>query len=172
MVAHCVRIVPASVSSYTVSMKKLLAILVLGLLLSSNAYAGKVKLICQGPLEKIEGHNFYINFDDKTIDVIQGAYGNKLTFKVSEYTDYLVQSHLRSLLKGDTSYDTHVTDWINWDTEKHKYHLYQIQIDRIEGMAFIVRSKKPYKEGKKTYKLVPLDEWGMQCKKSGLSGKF
>ena len=63
-------------------MKKLLGILVLGLLLSSNAYAGKVKLICQGLLEKIEGYNFYINFDDKTIDVLQGAYGNKLTFKV------------------------------------------------------------------------------------------
>ena len=153
-------------------MKKLLGILVLGLLLSSNAYAAKVKLICQGLLEKIEGHNFYINFDDKTIDVIQGAYGNKLTFKVKEYTDYLVQSHLRSLLKGDTSYDTHVTDWINWDSDEYKYHLYQVQIDRIEGMAVIMRSKKPYKEGKAKYKLVPLDEYGMQCKKSGLSGKF
>ena len=153
-------------------MKKFLTVLVMSLLLSSNAYAGKVKLICQGMLEKIEGHNFYINFDDKTIDVIQGAYGNKLTFKVKEYTDYLVQSHLRSLLKGDTSYDTHVTDWINWDTDEHKHHLYAVVIDRIEGVAGIVRSKKPYKKGKKTYKLVPLDDWGMQCKKSGLSGKF
>ena len=153
-------------------MKKFLTVLVLSLLLSSNAYAGKVKLICQGMLEKIEGHNFYINFDDKTIDVLQGAYGNKLTFKVKEYTEYTVQSHLRSLLKGDTSYDTHVTDWINWDTDEHKYHLYAVVIDRIEGIAGIVRSKKPYKEGKKTYKLVPLDEYGMQCKKSGLSGKF
>ena len=123
-------------------------------------------------LEKIEGHNFYINFDDKTIDVIQGAYGNKLTFKVDVYDEYTVTSHLRSLLKGDTSYDTHVTDWINWDTDEHKYHLYSVQIDRIEGMAAILRSKKPYKEGKKTYKLVPLDDWGMTCKKSGLSGKF
>ena len=62
-------------------MKKLLGIVVLSLLLSGNAYASKVKLICQGLLEKIEGHNFYINFDEKTIDVLQGAYGNKLTFK-------------------------------------------------------------------------------------------
>ena len=153
-------------------MKKFLSILVFSLLLSCNAYAAKVKLICQGLLEKIEGHNFYINFDDKTIDVLQGAYGNKLTFEVKEYNDYLVQSHIRSLLKGDTSYDTHVTDWINWDTEDHKYHLYSVVIDRIEGMAAILRSEKPYKEGKKTYKLVALDEWGMQCKKSGLSGKF
>ena len=153
-------------------MKKFIGILVLSLLLSSNAYAGKVKLICQGLLEEIEGYNFYINFDDKTIDVLQGGYGNKLTFKVKSITEYEVMSHMRSLLKGDTSYDTHVTDWINWDTDEHKYHLYGIQIDRIEGMAGIVRSKKPFKKGKKTYKLVPLDEWGMQCKKSGLSGKF
>ena len=152
-------------------MKKFLSILVVSLLLlSCNAYAAKVKLICGGLLEKIEGHNFYINFDDKTIDVLQGAYGNKLTFEVKEYNDYLVQSHI-SLLKGDTSYDTHVTDWINWDTEDHKY-IYSVVIDRIEGMAAILRSEKPYKEGKKTYKLVALDEWGMQCKKSGLSGKF
>ena len=153
-------------------MKKLLGIVVVGLLLSSNAYAEKVKLICQGLLERIEGHNFYINFDDKTIDVLQGAYGNKLTFKVDVYDEYTVTSHLRSLLKGDTSHDTHVTDWINWDSDKYKHHLYGVVIDRIEGIAGIVRSKKPYKEGKKTYKLVPLDEWGMQCKKSGLSGKF
>ena len=152
-------------------MKKLSLYIFLILMLSTNAHA-KTKLICQGILEKIEGHNFYINFDDKTIDVFQGAYGNKLTFKVKEYTDYIVQSHLRSLLKGDTSYDTHVTDWINWDSDEYKYHLYGVVIDRIEGIAGIVRSKKPYKEGKKTYKLVPLDEWGMQCKKSGLSGKF
>ena len=153
-------------------MKKLLVIVLLSLLFNSNAYAVKVKLICQGILEKVEGYNFYINFDDKTIDVLQGVYGNKLTFKVKEYTEYTVQSHLRSLLKGDTRYDTHVTDWINWDSDEYKYHLYAVMIDRIEGIAGIVRSKKPYKEGKKTYKLVPLTEWGMQCKKSGLSGKF
>ena len=153
-------------------MKKVLGIVVLGLLLSGNAYAAKVKLICQGLLQKIEGHNFYINFDDKTIDVLQGAYGNKLTFKVKQNDDYWVISHLRSLLKGDTSYDTHVTDWINWDSEDNKYHLYQVQIDRIEGLAVIMRSKKPYKEGKTNYKLVPLGATGMECKKSGLSGKF
>ena len=104
--------------------------------------------------------------------MLQGGYGNKLTFKVKRNDEYWVISHLRSLLKGDTSYDTHVTDWINWDSEKYKYHLYQVQIDRIEGMAVIMRSKKPYKEGKSNYKLVPLGEWGMECKKSGLSGKF
>jgi hypothetical protein len=153
-------------------MKKLLGIVVLGLLLSGNAHATKVKLVCQGLLQKIEGHNFYINFDDKTIDVFQGAYGNKLTFKVKRNDDYWVISHLRSLLKGDTSYDTHVTDWINWDSEKHKYHLYEVQIDRINGMAIIMRSKKPYKEGKTKYKLVPLGATGMECKKLNLSGKF
>ena len=121
-------------------MKKLFLYVFLALFLSSNAYA-KTKLICQGMLEKIEGSNFYINFDDKTIDVFQGAYGNKLTFEVSEYTDYLVQSHLRSLLKGFTNHDTHVTDWINWDSDKYKHYLYGVVIDRIEGIAGIVRSQ-------------------------------
>ena len=153
-------------------MKKFLTVLVLSLLLSSNAYAGKVKLICQGLLEEIEGYNFYINFDDKTIDVLQGGYGNKLTFKVESITEYEVMSHMRSLLKGDTSYDTHVTDWNGWDSPEGKKHLYAIKIDRIEGMAIIFRSIKPYKDGKKNYKLKSVDEWGMKCKKSGLSGKF
>ena len=112
-------------------MKKIFLYVFLVLMLSSNAYAEKVKLICQGLLERIEGHNFYINFDDKTIDVLQGAYGNKLTFKVDVYNEYTVSSHLRSLLKGDTSYDTHVTDWINWDSDEHKHHLYKVVIDRI-----------------------------------------
>ena len=155
-------------------MKKIFLYVFLVLMLSSNAYAEKVKLICQGLLERIEGHNFYINFDDKTIDVLQGAYGNKLTFKVDVYDEYTVSSHIRSLLKGDTSYDTHVTDWINWDSDEYKYHLYAVMIDRIEGIAGIVRSKKPYKEGKKTYKLVDLHEGlgGLECKKSGVSKKF
>ena len=153
-------------------MKKFLVIVLVSLLFNSNAYALKVKLICQGLLEKIEGYNFYINFDDKTIDLLQGAYGNKLTFEVDVYTEYTVRSHIRSLLKGDTSYDTHVTDWINWDSEKYKYHLYAVEIDRIKGMANIFRSKNPYKEGKDNYRMESRDEWGMQCKKSGLSGKF
>ena len=153
-------------------MKKLLVIVLLSLLFNSNAYAVKVKLICQGILEKVEGYNFYINFDDKTIDILQGVYGNKLTFKVKQIDEYWVISHLRSLLKGDTSYDTHVTDWINWDSDKFKYHLYQVQIDRIEGMAAIMRSKKPYKKGKTKYKLEPMGIDGMECKKSRLSGKF
>jgi len=65
-------------------MKKLLGILVLGLLLSGNAYA-KTKLICQSILDKIEGNIVNINFDDKTIDVFQGSGGNKLTFKVKQH---------------------------------------------------------------------------------------
>ena len=92
--------------------------------------------------------------------------------KVKQYDEYWIISHLRSLLKGDTSYDTHVTDWNGWDSVKGKKHLYAIKIDRIEGMAIIFRSIKPYKDGKKDYKLKSVDDWGMKCKKSGLSGKF
>jgi hypothetical protein len=40
------------------------------------------------------------------------------------------------------------------------------------GLVFIVRSKKPWKEGKEEYKLEDITLGGMECKKSGLSGKF
>jgi hypothetical protein len=152
-------------------MKKLLSIIVLSLLLSGNAYA-KTKLICQSILEQITGNVYNINFDEKTIDVFQGSGGNKLTFKVKQHDESWVISHLRSLLKGDTSYDTHVTDWNEWDHPDGKNHLWQVQIDRMLGLVFIVRSKKPWKEGKEEYKLEDITLGGMECKKSGLSGKF
>ena len=153
-------------------MKKLLGILVLCLSFSTSAYALKIKLICQGPMEIIEGSNFYINFDDETIDVLQGIYGNKVTFKVDEYDEYTVKAKIRSLYKGDTTYDTHVTDWTNWDSKDYIKHLYGLEINRIKGLAYILRSQKPYKEGKKTYKMESWDNFGYECKKSRLSGKF
>ena len=65
-----------------------------------------------------------------------------------------------------------IRDRNGWDSVEGKKHLYAIKIDRIEGMAIIFRSIKPYKDGKKNYKLKSVDDWGMKCKKSGLSGKF
>ena len=155
-------------------MKKIFLYVFLVLMLSSNAYA-KTKLICKSLLEEVTGNVYNINFDRKTIDVFQGSGGNKLTFEVDQYDDHYVVSHLRSLLKGFTNHDTHVTDWNEWSSPEHKSHLWQIGIDRIEGFAFILRSKKPYKEGKKKYKLVDIHEGlgGMECKKSsGVSTKF
>ena len=63
-------------------MKKLFLYIFLGFFLSSSASAEKIKLKCQGVLEKIEGDFVYVNFDDKIIEVFQGAGGNKLQFYV------------------------------------------------------------------------------------------
>ena len=67
-------------------MKKLLGIVVLGLLLSGNAYAAKVKLICQGLLEKIEGHNFYINFDEICLNA--KSYRDMLIHQAKQYRKF------------------------------------------------------------------------------------
>ena len=48
-------------------MKKLLGIMVLGLLLSGNAYA-KVKLQCQGLVEIVEKNIIYLNFKLPTLN--------------------------------------------------------------------------------------------------------
>ena len=128
----------------------------------------KVKLKCQGILDRIEGDIVYVTFDDHKIEVFQGAGGNKVEFKVKTKNEQWIISHLRSVLKGDTSYDTHVSDWEYWDFVEYKKHLYQVQIDRLEGMAIIMRSVKPWKGGKETYKLEPSGEGiGKTCKKTG-----
>jgi hypothetical protein len=148
-------------------MKKLLSIIILGLMVCSNSFAEKTKLKCQGVLEKIEGDFVYVNFDDKIIEVFQGAGGNKLQFNVQKKNEQWVISHMRSVLKGDTEYDTHVTDWEYWDLEEYKKHLYQIQIDRLEGLVHIMRTVKPWKKSKKNYKLENVGGIGMFCKKLG-----
>ena len=149
-------------------MKKLSLYIFLGLFfLSSSASAEKIKLKCQGVLEKIEGDFVYVNFDDKIIEVFQGAGGNKLQFYVQTKNEQWVISHMRSVLKGFTEYDSHVTDWDYWDLEEYKKHLYQIQIDRLEGLVHIMRTVKPWKKNKKNYKLENVGGIGMYCKKLG-----
>ena len=148
-------------------MKKLSLYIFLILMVCSNSFAEKTKLKCQGVLEKIEGDFVYVNFDDKIIEVFQGAGGNKLQFYVQKKNEQWVISHMRSVLKGDTEYDTHVTDWEYWDLEEYKKHLYQIQIDRLEGLVHIMRTVKPWKKSKKNYKLENVGGIGMFCKKLG-----
>ena len=149
-------------------MKKIFLYVFLVLMFCSNSFAEKVKLKCQGVLDKIEGDIVYVTFDDKTIEVFQGSGGNKLEFEVQTKNEQWVISHLRSVLKGDTSYDTHVSDWEHWDLPGYKKHLYQIQINRLEGITHIMRSVKPWKKGKKNYKLENAAEGiGKACKKSG-----
>ena len=81
-------------------MKKLLGILVLGLLLSTNAYAEKTKLKCQGLVGEVFNEFLYINFDEKFIEVIQGSGGNKVNFKIKNYDEYFIESDWRVLEKG------------------------------------------------------------------------
>ena len=80
-------------------MKKLLGIIVLGLLFCGNAYA-KVKLQCQGLVDIVEKNIIYVNFDEKFIDIIQGSGGNKVTFEVNKIDETLVQSWNRPLEKN------------------------------------------------------------------------
>jgi hypothetical protein len=149
-------------------MKKLLAIVVLGLLFSGNAYAKKTKLKCQGLLDKVEGDIVYVNFDNKIIEIFQGSGGNKVKFKIKTKNDQEVTSYLRGVLSNYEDYDTHVSDWDHWDFKEYKKHLYAIQIDRVGGYVNIMRTVKPWKQGKKDYDLEVAGEgWGMVCKKAG-----
>jgi hypothetical protein len=94
-------------------MKKLLGIVVLGLLLSGNAYAEKVNLECG------DKSNFndmlYVKANKKTLEVYQPSSGNKLKFKVQRFDEYAIATVGRGLDKASTSYDTHLTDWDAWD---------------------------------------------------------
>ena len=152
-------------------MKKLSLYVLLVLMVCSNSFAAKVKLQCKGLLERLEGDSIYLTFDEKIIEVFQGSGGNKLEFEVQRFDETWIISHLRNLLKGYTEYDTHISDWNVWDTPEHKYHLYQIQINSLEGLMNIMVSKKPYKKGKSEYKLEPLRPWGMTCEKYGILNK-
>ncbi len=149
-------------------MKKLLAIVFLALLWSGNVNAEKIKLKCQSILDKIEGDLVYVNFDNEIIEVFQGSGGNKVNFKIQTKNEQWVISHLRGVLQNYGEYDTHVSDWDHWDFKEYKKHLYQIQIDRMNGFVSIMRTTKPWKKGKKNYDLeIASDGTAMKCKKSG-----
>ena len=139
-------------------MKKFFLILFLLIMFHQNVWSMKTKLVCQGTLEAIEGTVINVNFDDKEVEVVQGSGGNKVSFIINRFDERIISTKLRSLLKGDTSYDTHISNWDEWDSAQFKYHLYHIQINRITGVAHMMRSKKPFKEGKNEYKLISIDD--------------
>jgi hypothetical protein len=86
-------------------MKKLSLYIFLVLMWCNTSFAEKVKLKCQGILDRIEGDIVYVTFDEHKIEVFQGAGGNKVEFKVKTKNEQWIISHLRSVLKGDTSED-------------------------------------------------------------------
>ena len=112
-------------------MKKLLGIIVLGLLLSGNAYS-KVKLQCQGLVEKVEKNIIHVNFDENFIEIIQGSGGNKVSFEVNTVDETHVKSWDRPLEKnakqviqsGEViTYDTFISDWNEWFSADFKDRL-------------------------------------------------
>ncbi len=128
-------------------MKKLLGILVLGLLFCNNAFSKDIKLNC---VSEDEEHKVYVTFNKKKIQVLGFSGSNQLEFKVAVYNDIIVKSLGRGLEKGKTSYDGYISNWNAWDNEKYKEHLYQVIIERVGGIFAIGRSKKPW-DGTGTY---------------------
>jgi hypothetical protein len=127
-------------------MKKLLSILVLGLLLSGSAYSKEINLKCidienaslESPLTDKE---IRVIFNKKIVEINDGK--NLLEFKVRSYEQDMVLTKWRGLEKGNTTYNTHVTDWKKWDHIGYKDHLYQIAINRLDGELYQVRSTEP-----------------------------
>ena len=167
-------------------MKKLLGIIVLVLLLSGNAYS-KVKLQCQGLVEKVEKDIIHVNFDEKFIEIIQGSGGNKVSFEVNTLDKTHVKSCDRPLEKnakhiiksGEVlTYDTFISDWNEWYSADFKDRFWIVYIDRLQGVVQVGYSKETYikankdkKYRKKIGKKGLNIEWELQwkCKKYGLS---
>ena len=127
-------------------MQKILSIVVLGLLLSGNAYAKDINLQCIGiedeSLESLfTGREIRVIFNKKIVEINDGK--NLLEFKVRSYEQDMVLTKWRGLEKGNTTYNTHVTDWKKWDHIGYKDHLYQIAINRLDGELYQVRSTEP-----------------------------
>ena len=157
-------------------MKKLLGIVVLGLLWCNVSVAEKTKLKCQGVLGQIYNQFIYVNFDKKFIEVIQGSGGNKVKFRVKEYDEYFIEAHWRVLEKGyigsfngdNYKYKTYITDWNEWYSEELRKSLWGIKIDRMQGLVGIGVTLEPYAKGvKKKYNLE--EAYTLECKKRGLS---
>ena len=142
-------------------MKKLLAIVVLGLLWSSNAYAERVNLECGD--QSNFNQMLYVKVNKRTLEVYQPSSGNRLKFKVLEMNEYKITTQGRGLDKASTRYDTHLTNWDSWDDSKFiKDHLYKIGIERVQGYVGVGRSIEPW-TGKKKYNYEIL--WEVPCKK-------
>ena len=157
-------------------MNKRLGIVVLSILFCQSANAVMTKLKCKDIIMGIAFDDYiYINFDEKIIEVIQAAGGNKIEFFVKKIDEYVVESWERPLLKGAKyklrgkyeSYDTYITDWLEWWDPNFKNHLWLVKIDRLQGYAGIAVTKEPMTENRTTYNLE--ETHTMECKKRGTS---
>ena len=147
-------------------MKKVLGIVVLGLLLVTNAYGEKISLECgdQSNFDKM----LYVKANKKILEIYQPSSRNRLKFKVDIMNDYEITTIARGLDKASTSYDTFLTDWDAWDESKFiKDHVYKIGFERVQGYIGIGRSNEPW-TGPGTYSFQVI--WEGQCKK--LEKKF
>ena len=133
-------------------MKKLLSIIIVSLLLTTNVYAKDINLKCieNESLESlVTDREIRVIFNKKIVEINDGK--NLLEFKVRSYEQDMVLTKWRGLEKGNITYNTHVTDWKKWDGIEYKDHLYQIAINRLDGELYQIRSTEP--ETSKSMKL-------------------
>ena len=150
-------------------MKKLLAIVVLGLLISTNVFAEKIRLKCQ---DLLFDKYMNVNFDDKMIEVVQDSGENKVNFKIEINDERYVGSYWRVLEKGKTgkghnyNYSTSISDWNEWYKEEFKKSIWAVEIDRMNGTFEIYTTEEPYKKDLDTYNVLGI--YKMECKKRRL----
>tara|TARA_B100001057_G_scaffold88909_1_gene85099 strand:+ start:236 stop:688 length:453 start_codon:yes stop_codon:yes gene_type:complete len=150
-------------------MKKLLGIVVLGLLLSGNAYSKEISLEC-GSKDEFE-NMLYVKVDKKKFEIYQPSSANRVIFKTSKFDDYIISTIPRGLDKASTGHDTYLTDWKSWDESKFiKDYIYSVGIERVQGYIAIARSTEPWVEGKKYTEYDFKIFWDLKCKE--LKKKF
>ena len=148
-------------------MKKLLGIVVIGLLLGGNAYSKEINLEC-GSKDDFD-NMLYVKVNKKKFEIYQPSSANKVVFKTSRFDEYVINTKPRGLDKATTNHDTHLTHWESWDESKYiKDYIYSVGIERVQGYIGIGRSTTPWVKGKKEYDFEIY--WELKCKE--LKSKF
>ena len=129
--------------------KLLLSILIANMLWCNIGYSKDINLKCIENESFVTDREIRVIFNKKIVEINDGK--NLLEFKVRSYEQDMVLTWWRGLEKGNTTYNTHVTDWKKWDGIEYKDHLYQIAISRLDGELYQIRSTEP--ETSKSMKL-------------------
>jgi hypothetical protein len=127
----------------------LLSILIASMLWCNIGYSKDINLKCIENESFVTDREIRVIFNKKIVEINDGK--NLLEFKVRSYEQDMVLTWWRGLEKGNTTYNTHVTDWKKWDGIEYKDHLYQIAISRLDGELYQIRSTEP--ETSKSMKL-------------------
>jgi len=119
----------------------LLSILIASMLWCNIGYSKDINLKCIENESFVTDREIRVIFNKKIVEINDGK--NLLEFKVRSYDQDMVLTKWRGLEKGNTTYNTHVTDWKKWDRIGYKDHLYQIAISRLDGELYQIRSTEP-----------------------------